>query len=1244
MSNLLKEKYLEKFSKLDWDLKEGLACFTIAILLFLFSGFWTYFIDILWLLAITADFLIYGFLLIGKFSYSFNEYLSIGKNSVFTTNSLLLRVSRIFLYGVLINVILYNQMFIFFNVMLSIFILFFLAVVSFNILTEVNEYHPIIKFYVRHENIIKILIIVSALAILGIMMRLYNIYSIGAWDEGWYASVTTNMFKSQNWLRPLYFDDNSGSFLLFDKPPLMFILGSVGIALFGYTSLAVKWPMGVLSGLMGVAGYLIFEHQKRTHKSSYVPSVKRSELAEATYNANVGPAEETVKTHDGKVVGIIFGLSMATTWFLTFYARTAYLDAAIVALTAFTALFAVKAIDHWFYGNTKRAYIYIFLTAFINMLDLLAKAWQGLIVGPSIAIYLFAKYYEYFIPRQNLYDFFSDVKKFLAKHSSSILAFTIAMVVAIILTSIDSAVNDIMFVFNTIGLAFGSFAIIGDLMILIIVAYILVVIGRYTWDGRETINDFFSNFKNNIFTFNAETIPSRIALLSSIVTLLSFNMFIAKPDSPLNTICTQESNTTCITYVPNLPFTFFGIQMQIWGLLTAIFVYLAVVGISGLLLSRLSDDLKDTNTSQNSLLTITKSYLLPVFLVVFALLNGFVGAVVGSKIFEFFYDRFFVALTEIFTTYFTYIDSNSLRLFYGELVDGSVAVIISGLFVLLAIWVFSIIVLAVVDTILRFFLKVRLFYNNFATKIIAEWSLLTPLMVYALFIGFWIWFLLFQGDIFKRDAIMLSVIGIIFAILAYLLASIYVDVLKYFYTKVFKNDVDNPYYLTWTKGINKFLIFLSVTTILIILSFYPFIAWVNYMDQYIVGHPYSIRLPGELAGVPNVPNPLSYSWLFFEYYINWRYTGKGSAYTVVDSLGGLISPLFLACLPFFVTGVYAYLKKRDYSNLAFYGSWLLVVLITFLPAKFQLNYYYLAVFFPYFGVSSYGLYWSLKKTPSSLNFKNLSEKLLLSIPIMLLIAISLLFPFFSTLNLFQSTHNLYLFIVSLLFVVGGFIVCAVLFTRSIPESFALAFIIFYLYQNLIAGGIGNTDTGFLILSAVLVAVPIYTLRDRVPLSSGIFLFLIIMTPISTTAGWVNYESKADNKFQQTAQFILSHGGNYNYSTWVYFDAGAKYAMRFYMHGLLLVNDGGGEIPLSSNSTASMIAYLRASPQLKFFVVSTTMSGFETTALPNYSTTWQYLQTNFVNVNPLLNKPSWQNVQLYANRTVLSQSELNTLGV
>lgn len=47
-----------------------------------------------------------------------------------------------------------------------------------------------------------------------------------------------------------------------------------------------------------------------------------------------------------------------------------------------------------------------------------AKAWQGLVVGPAIAIYLLIRYYEYFIPKQNLYSFKRNIRQIINNFSN----------------------------------------------------------------------------------------------------------------------------------------------------------------------------------------------------------------------------------------------------------------------------------------------------------------------------------------------------------------------------------------------------------------------------------------------------------------------------------------------------------------------------------------------------------------------------------------------------------------------------------------------------------------------------------------------------------------------------------------------------------------------------------------------------------------------------------------------------------
>jgi uncharacterized membrane protein (UPF0136 family) len=268
--------------------------------------------------------------------------------------------------------------------------------------------HKITTILENNRGIISTVLIVVFLGVLGIMLRLFKVYDMGTWDEGWYSNITYIMHQTKNWLVPIYYRDTLNSYFLFDKPPLAFIIGSFEIDLFGFSSLAAKFSMGFFSGLMGIAAYFIYSNQKEGQLSSIAPEMDDIKQQNLEITESFNEEIKSEKTN-GQVTGVIFGLSMAVAWFLIFYGRTAYLDPIVVAFTAFTALFAIRAIDYWFYGNHKKAYIYLILTAIFNMTNLLLKSWQGLIVGPSIALYLFIRYYERFVPKTNLCRFVSNM-------------------------------------------------------------------------------------------------------------------------------------------------------------------------------------------------------------------------------------------------------------------------------------------------------------------------------------------------------------------------------------------------------------------------------------------------------------------------------------------------------------------------------------------------------------------------------------------------------------------------------------------------------------------------------------------------------------------------------------------------------------------------------------------------------------------------------------------------------------------
>ena len=178
----------------------------------------------------------------------------------------------------------------------------------------------------------------------------------------------------------------------------------------------------------------------------------------------------------------------------------------------------------------------------------------------------------------------------------------------------------------------------------------------------------------------------------------------------------------------------------------------------------------------------------------------------------------------------------------------------------------------------------------------------------------------------------------------------------------------------------------------------------------------------------------------------------------------------------------------------------------------------------------------------------------------------------------------------------------------------------------------------------MIGLTIFTVKDRMPLGSALFLVLIIMTPVTSTAWWVHYKTQDDDQYQQISEFILSHGGSYNGSTWVYPDAGARYAMRYYLHGIHLINDYDSNYPFYANSTGIIEQYMASHQNLKFFVVINQTYGTNILPTSAYTNPYLWLKSHFVLVDTLIHKVSWQRVHFYVAKSVLSQSELGSLGL
>ena len=685
----------------------------------------------------------------------------------------------------------------------------------------------------------------------------------------------------------------------------------------------------------------------------------------------------------------------------------------------------------------------------------------------------------------------------------------------------------------------------------------------------------------------------------------------------------------------------------------------------------------------------------------FVMLLGLIGGFFGHFGYDFVFSRFNDAITQIFTTYLggsstgstsavgaTALLSLQDSIMLGRWVTSLFSILSSLFFGIGAICLVGIILLAclgLLATSIHYLLEkifktvqnvstTSLLFPSWAEGIILDLSLLIPFIVVILPFIYWGIFLLFQGEIFNRDFFSLTVFGIVLVLLAYLLA---LGLLTLF-TRVYRRSLQkmtistsslNLYVSTWNQRYKKILLFTSAMLIIIILSFIPFMWWIQYLDQNLSTFGYVIRKAGELYSDPNspiecIPNPnnpgqncLTYTWIFFDFYTNWRYSYT-NAYNVVESLGGFIGPLFISCFPFFLAGIFAFYKRKDYANLTFYLSWFLLVLFIFIPAKFQLNYYYLGAFFPYFGTVAYGIFFSSQKLRTVIHFKDRYERMIVIFPLLLLLIFTQIIPYITQINTVLSNSALCAqFLASLILIIGLFVILALFFVRSIPGMFAAMLVTFNVQRYIWSNGWGQLDAQFLVINLVLIAAPLYLLRDRIPLRSLFFIGLIIFSGTLATSWWIYWNSNEGhnnlsyNGLDNIGPFITAHGVAYNGSYWVFPEAGTRYALRYFSNGFYSVNvfSFDRNYPFSGNSNSTMQTYIQNYPDLKFFVLLGSNSPFNPSQVPPETSfpvaySWLETQPNWVFANRLVNLPVDNNIQLYVRSTVLTPTELHQLNL
>ncbi|MHA1968583.1 MAG: ArnT family glycosyltransferase [Candidatus Hodarchaeales archaeon] len=212
-----------------------------------------------------------------------------------------------------------------------------------------------------------------------------------------------------------------------------------------------------------------------------------------------------------------------------------------------------------------------------------------------------------------------------------------------------------------------------------------------------------------------------------------------------------------------------------------------------------------------------------------------------------------------------------------------------------------------------------------------------PLAILGIWFAFWFAAILVLGLFFERDAYSIAVFGVAISLILSPLVTSYPKIKNYL-----SNRLNLESHLRSKKEHAIFeahLLFGCITIILLILSFIPFVGWVQYLDSNIANgtFPWRVRTPGELARDPNKPDIVTYTFLFFDYFISWRFV-YGTKYSLPDSVGSAINDYaLLVLLPFFIIGIFAFFfsDKRNPALGSLFLTWLVTVPFIFFPAKFR---------------------------------------------------------------------------------------------------------------------------------------------------------------------------------------------------------------------------------------------------------------------------------------------------------------------
>lgn len=546
---------------------------------------------------------------------------------------------------------------------------------------------------------------------------------------------------------------------------------------------------------------------------------------------------------------------------------------------------------------------------------------------------------------------------------------------------------------------------------------------------------------------------------------------------------------------------------------------------------------------------------------------------------------------------------------------------------------------------------------------------LFPLALLGIWVGYWFVFILLRGDFFDRNALLISEFGWVIVVFLVPLIIFY-PLVKNIIAKRLKLKT----YIRSRAEIFTFsnhMLFLSFAIVLIIISFYYFVYWVQYLDANIGDGTFTwvVRTPGELSRDPDKPNPVTYTFLFFTYYIGWRYSHATSAGDLPASLGSAINDYALiVMLPFFVVGIVSFFfsNKRNPALGSALIAWLVTIPLVFFPAQFQLNYYYIPLAVPYLAIAAKGIEYIYSSEQWRITVVDNVERLLAGSVFYIEIGYTyLISPFISS-----QLNTFHLFVATIYLVPFTIIAFRILktFPGVISTGFAYKFFLDSwikgngfetLYDVLfhdLFGTILSMDFTWILdvvehgapiatlLGLILLIIGLYWLRPKVKPEVFIILGLTLSGMLINTSRLTHVNQIFDLHFQESAIYIKNHGGAYNFSTWALPDAGSQFAMRYYLG--FEVEDRSwsnrhNNIPFSKNSSTYMDEYYESHNQIKFWVILNTSSHHDIPPYAiNFTASYRWFTTHehLVCVDDIVGLTPWFKIHLFVNRTWITEQE------